>query len=211
MSDIEITDFEVVNVVAKSRLTRNFDLQALKDALGNQGELKNEGRQLSIRLDEYDGFGSGAVEEPPLITLFESGKYNIIGAKSVEAIHRENRRFLDFLLSLDSNGEVKKKVEGSEDELEVVNIVASTSINRDINLEALSISVGLCDASYEPERFGAVVVSKDDLACTLNVSSNGNIVLTGGIDVEEMRDSLEQFIETEVQKVQDMGDWMGGA
>lgn len=197
MSKDETSDFTVTNVVAQGQL-KELELEEVGKSLGDKAELKNQPRQLDVRLDNSDDGSS------PLTKFFESGKYIIVGADSIEDMHREHKRVLDEIREFAS----EKVVEGAEENLEIVNVVANSRIEGGVNLEALSISLGYDKNEYEPEQFPAVVVYPIDYPCTFLVFSNGKTVATGGTDPEKMKKGFEEFIENDVSKVKELEYWM---
>lgn len=198
MSKTEDIDFNVVNVVAKGQL-KELELEEVGKSLGDQADLKNQPRQLDVRLDKSDADGNA-----PLTKFFESGNYIIVGADSIEDMHKEHKKVLDEIREFAD----EKVVDGAEDNLEIVNVVANSQIEGGVNLEALSISLGYSKNEYEPEQFPAVIVYPMDYPCTFLVYSNGNTVATGGTDPEEMKNAFIEFIENDVSKVKELEYWM---
>lgn len=85
------------------------------------------------------------------------------------------------------------KVEVARATIKIENIVASTSIGREIDLKA--ITQALEDADYDPEQFpGLVYRTKDPKTATL-IFTSGKIVCTGAKSIEDVDRGLKKFFE----------------
>jgi transcription initiation factor TFIID TATA-box-binding protein len=91
------------------------------------------------------------LKEPKTATLlFRSGKVVCTGAKSLEQVKT-------------AISKVAKQIEAAgivikvEPKIEVQNIVASSDLGAQINLNAIAISLGLEKVEYEPEQFPGLV------------------------------------------------------
>ena len=75
-------------------------------------------------------------------------------------------------------------------EIKIENIVASTTISDELNLNAIAVSVS--DAEYEPEQFpGLVLRIKEPKAATLLFRS-GKVVCTGAKSLENVESVIDQ-------------------
>lgn len=88
---------------------------------------------------------------------------------------------------------------GVTDSIEVENVVASTDLGQEFNLEALSEDVP--GAQYEPDNFpGLVYRTQDPKAATL-VFRSGKAVTTGAKAIEDIHDAVGEV----VAKFQEVG------
>ncbi len=80
----------------------------------------------------------------------------------------------------------------------VQNIVASGSIEIDLNLNILALE--LQNTEYEPEQFPGLVYKLDKPNATFLLFSNGKLVCTGTKNKAELEDSMVQ-LNKNVQEV----------
>lgn len=72
-------------------------------------------------------------------------------------------------------------------------MVAVGTIDAEIDLNELSIELGLENIEYEPEQFPGLVYRPSDTNCVLLVFGSGKVVITGGRSVEEDTDAFEKL------------------
>src|SRR6266581_327402 len=135
---------KIENVVASTSLGEELDLQAIALALGGAEYEPEQFPGLIYRL-----------KEPKTATLlFRSGKVVCTGAKSLEHV----KTAIDMVAKqIEAAGIPIKK----NPEIEVQNIVASSDLGTEINLNAIAISLGLEKVEYEPEQFPGLVYRID--------------------------------------------------
>ncbi len=81
--------------------------------------------------------------------------------------------------------EIKPKVD-------IVNIVASTSIGDNINLE--DVSMILEDSEYEPEQFPGLICHIDNPKAAALIFRSGKVVCTGTKSVEMVKSAIKEII-----------------
>lgn len=141
--------------------------------------------------ENYHGLYVRLVEEGPLITLYRSGKYIISGCSSFEELHRTNREFLQTLAELDI-------IDLSHDTgFTIQNVVCTGELQQSVNLNTLSISLGLEAVEYEPEQFPGLIYRPTNFPAVLLVFANGNVVITGAVDVETAEEAFE-YLQTQI-------------
>jgi len=160
----------IVNVVATGSLNTRVKLKELDEALGGKfdfdpkkyhcGYLKLGGRKISI---------------------FESGKYIMIGLKDIDEI--------EFLYS-----ELKKQLSTIVDFSEarppsISNIVVQDEIENGLDLNKLTIYLGLENVVYEPEEFPGLSYKNK---ISFNIYSNGKI-LAFGKNLENIKKQLNNL------------------
>lgn len=128
--------------------------------------------------DNYHGLYVRLVKDGPLITLYRSGKYIISGCSSFEELRTTNHTFLRTIAGLDI-------IDSSLDTGFIVqNVVCTGRLQQSVNLNTLSIGLGLETVEYEPEQFPGLIYRPMDFQAVLLVFANGNVVITGAADVE---------------------------
>jgi len=158
--------------------------------LGMELDLANVGSDFNLPYTEYDpsnyhGLYIRLVEDGPLITVYRTGKYIISGCSTLEQLYETNESFLTKLSEL---GIVAANL---DPDFAVQNVVCTTQLNDTVDLNTLSIALGLESVEYEPEQFPGLIYRPAGHTAVLLVFANGKIVITGASEV----DSAEQAFE----------------
>jgi len=154
---------EVVNIAAVGDLGSEVDIeQVVQDA--------------DLPVSNYDPECNAAFfrfeEDGELVIQYVSGKYILRGGDDFDNMHRVNNRYLSYLSDLG--------IELGDASLEIKNVVAVGDLEREINLEALMIGLGLEQTEYEPEQFPGLVYRPSSSRCVMLVFASGKAVITGG-------------------------------
>lgn len=178
---------DIVNVVGSGSLNVEIDLAAL--ASDFPGEAKYDP-------GKYPGAYLKLSENSVLITLYSSGKYIVSGADSIEEAKAIKDRFISTVADMG--------VITSEENIpfSIQNIVFTSKLGKNINLNTLAIALGLERVEYEPEQFPGLIFRPADVDATVLVFANGKIVLMGLSDVETagecyktLKVEIEQYLE----------------
>ena len=78
--------------------------------------------------------------------------------------------------------------------IEVVNIVVSTSLEHDIPLEKMAAS--LSNTEYNPEQFPGLVIRIREPKTSALIFSSGKVVCTGARSMEKVEQSIEKIIKS---------------
>ncbi len=79
-------------------------------------------------------------------------------------------------------------------DIEVVNIVVSTSLGHDIPLEKMAAT--LSNTEYNPEQFPGLVIRIKDPKTSALIFSSGNVVCTGARSIQKVEESIQKIIES---------------
>lgn len=79
-------------------------------------------------------------------------------------------------------------------DVQVVNIVVSTSLGHDIPLEKMAAT--LSNTEYNPEQFPGLVIRIKDPKTSALIFSSGNVVCTGARSIPKVEESLKKIIES---------------
>src|SRR3989339_1207237 len=79
-------------------------------------------------------------------------------------------------------------------DIEVVNIVVSTSLEHDIPLEKMAAT--LSNTEYNPEQFPRLVIRIREPKTSALIFSSGKVVCTGARTLEKVEESLQQIIKS---------------
>lgn len=160
--------------------------------LGVELELQTLGADLDVPFSEYNpsnyhGLYVRLVESGPLITVYRSGKYIISGCSSFQELETTNEGFLTQMAEL-------AIISGSLDpDFRVQNLVCTGELPSTIDLNALSIGLGLEVVEYEPEQFPGLVFRPPEIGAVLLVFANGKVVITGASDIATADDAFAQL------------------
>lgn len=169
---------KIENVVASTSLGGELDLQAIALALGGAEYEPEQFPGLIYRL-----------KEPKTATLlFRSGKVVCTGAKSLEDVRTAIRTVAGQIQA--AGIDIDK-----DPEIEVQNIVASSDLGQEINLNAIAISLGLERVEYEPEQFPGLVYRLDDPKVVVLLFGSGKLVCTGARKPNDVERAVDRITE----------------
>jgi transcription initiation factor TFIID TATA-box-binding protein len=81
-----------------------------------------------------------------------------------------------------------------EKNIQVVNIVVSTSLEHDIPLEKMAAT--LSNTEYNPEQFPGLVIRIRDPKTSALIFSSGKVVCTGARSMEKVEQSIDKIIKS---------------
>ena len=94
--------------------------------------------------------------------------------------------------------EVKAKDAEPKVEIQVVNIVVSTSLEHDVPLEKMAAT--LSNTEYNPEQFPGLVIRIKEPKTSALIFSSGKVVCTGARSMQKVEESIQKIIES-LQKI----------
>ena len=160
---------DIVNVVASTKLAEAFDLLKIEAELEGAEYNKEKFPCLVYR-----------VKAPKAAFLiFTSGKVVCTGSKNVEDVRTVITTLAKKLKSIGF-----EKID-LVPEIHVQNIVASSDLKSDLNLNAVALGLGLENIEYEPEQFPGLVYRIKMPQVVVLIFSSGKLVITGGKSPEE--------------------------
>ncbi len=118
--------------------------------------------------------------------IFSSGKIVCTGAKSIEKAKTAVGKIVDKIRSMGIP--VPRKFE-----VQIENIVASSKISTQLNLEEITFS--LENAEYEPEQFPGLVYRIKDPRVAFLLFSSGKIICTGAHSIADIHAALNRLRE----------------
>ena len=164
-----------VNIVVSTSLEHDIPLEKMAATLSNTEYNPEQFPGLVIR-----------VKDPKTSALiFSSGKVVCTGARTIEQVHASLKKIIK---SLEKIG-IKIKI---EPKVTIQNIVASGSVNMDLNLNTLAMK--LDNTEYEPEQFPGLVYKIQEPKATFLLFSNGKIVCTGTKSEEQVHAAVDRLI-----------------
>lgn len=168
---------KIVNVVATGELRGMVNLEHLFAAA--------EREHVQYDPVHHQGCYIRFEEDGPLITVYNSGKY-IIRAGSVDEVHSQNQKLIDYLKKIEVPPEVEEK------SFEVNNIVGNSNIGRELDLKALAEDL-LYANPKEDLSGGRLSFSYPNSNSTISVFRSGKAIIMGAKSVEEVNQVWKMF------------------
>jgi len=91
-----------------------------------------------------------------------------------------------------------KEAQPPKVEIQVVNIVVSTSLEHDVPLEKMAAT--LSNTEYNPEQFPGLVIRIKEPKTSALIFSSGKVVCTGARNMQKVEESIQKIIES-LQKI----------
>jgi len=173
-----MTRIRIENVVASTSLGDELDLQSIAFSL-NGAEYEPE---------QFPGLIYRLKQPKTAILLFRSGKVVCTGGKSM----------LDVETSIHTvAGQIKKMGQkiNMKPKIEVQNIVATSDLGCEINLNSIAVTLGLDRVEYEPEQFPGLVLRMETPRVVLLLFGSGKMVCTGARRPSDIQLAVEKVIE----------------
>jgi transcription initiation factor TFIID TATA-box-binding protein len=169
---------KIENVVASTSLGVELDLQTIALALDNA----------EYEPEQFPGLVCRLKDPKTAALLFRSGKVVCTGAKSIDAVHKA----VEIVTGkIEASG---IKVNRSP-EITVQNIVASSDLGAELNLNAIAIGLGLEKVEYEPEQFPGLVYRLDSPKVVVLLFGSGKLVCTGARRPEDAEQAVDKITE----------------
>ncbi len=167
-------EVSVVNIVASGKFDVELDLASVAEDLeGIHGiseveHSRRRGNRLLIYFNDNECLG----------ILAPTGVYVFTGGDTHEEVNKAKKYLFNALSELGIISGADPNSNEVEHDFEVKNLVCTADLGRDINLDALSIALGLENTEYEPEQFPGLVYRPPNNG-TLLVFATGKVVING--------------------------------
>jgi transcription initiation factor TFIID TATA-box-binding protein len=177
-----VQNIRVENIVASAALGTTLQLERV--ALGLE-DAEYEPKQ-------FPGVVYRTRSPKTAILLFRSGKLVCTGAKRMDDVSAAITHLVDRIRA---NG-----VDVPVPDISVQNIVASSDLGAELNLNAVALSLGLDRIEYEPEQFPCVVYRMENPKVVVLIFSSGKVVCTGAKSPLDV-DSALQILHRELTAI----------
>jgi transcription initiation factor TFIID TATA-box-binding protein len=175
---IGMVKIRIENVVATTSVGAELDLKAIALALDGA----------EYEPEQFPGIVYRIKEPKTATLLFRSGKLVCTGAKSIDDVHKAIKTVIQRVS--EAGIRVTK-----EPKIDVQNIVASSDLQTDLNLNAIAISLGLDRVEYEPEQFPGLVYRIDEPKVVALLFGSGKIVCTGAKKTEDIKVAVQKIYD----------------
>ena len=182
-----MSNLQIVNIVGSGAFELELDLAPLSNELGGIAEYEPEiYPAMYLRVCGQDG---------PLATIYRTGKFIIVGADNEEDLFYVKEEVVKVIAKT-----IEQPME--VDWFEIQNYVYKGDTGRELDLNALTIDLGLDKTEYEPEQFPGIIYRSDEYGCVVLIFRSGKVVVTGTAsksDAEtaygEVVDQIEELFE----------------
>jgi transcription initiation factor TFIID TATA-box-binding protein len=168
------TDLKVQNIVATTSLGKDVSLTKLARSHSNTEYNPEQFPGLVLRIEKPKS----------AVLVFSSGNLVCTGTKSVAQVKDVIKAVIKQI------GKIGVRIT-TVPKITVQNIVASGSIDLQLNLNTLALQ--LENTEYEPEQFPGLVYKLVDPPATFLLFSNGKLVCTGTKNKQQLDDSMTQL------------------
>lgn len=169
---------ELVNIVSTGTLNRELGISRLAEDI--------EIFHAEYKVKSSPGLYLKFDEESPTVILSRSGKYIITGANSLAVLDETQQQLFELLRSLG--------LDISQSSSPVVNnMVCTEDLEAIVDLNALSIELGLENVEYEPEQFPGAVFRPKETEGVLIIFASGKVVITGVTSEQSAVDAFDQL------------------
>ncbi len=118
--------------------------------------------------------------------LFQSGKAVCTGGKSRREAELAIRKVAGQLREMGQPAWVRPRIT-------IQNMVATTSLDREVNLNFVAMGLGLERVEYEPEQFPGLVYRLDPPKVVVLLFASGRMVCTGARRPSDLERAVSQF------------------
>lgn len=168
------SDLTIQNIVATSSLGKPVSLTKLAKSYNNT----------EYNPEQFPGLVLRIKKPKSAVLVFSSGNLVCTGTKSVAQVKEVIEQVIKQLAKIGVRITDKPKIT-------VQNIVASGTINVDLNLNILALE--LENTEYEPEQFPGLVYKLDEPTTTFLLFSNGKLVCTGTKNKDQLEQAMTQL------------------
>jgi len=171
-------EIKVQNIVASTTFAEKLDLDMITQSL----------EDAEYEPEQFPGLVYRLKNPKTATLLFRSGKANCTGAKSIKEVETAIEVIARTLKKL--GVEVYKNPE-----IVIQNIVATSDLGGELNLNEVAIALGLENVEYEPEQFPGLVYRIREPKVAMLLFGSGKIVCAGARNTEDVSKAVEKLSE----------------
>lgn len=169
------SEYNIQNIVATTSLEKPVPLTKLARTQPNT----------EYNPETFPGLVLRIKEPKSAVLVFSSGNLVCTGTKSLPQVRKVIDEVIKQLKKVNVEVTIKPKIT-------VQNIVASGTINLQLNLNYLALEME--NTEYEPEQFPGLVYKLEDPNATFLLFSNGKLVCTGTKNKQQLEESMDNLL-----------------
>ncbi|MBU2612254.1 MAG: TATA-box-binding protein [Nanoarchaeota archaeon] len=170
------SEYKIQNIVATTSLEKPIPLTKLARTQPNT----------EYNPETFPGLVLRIKDPKSAVLVFSSGNLVCTGTKSLPQVRKVIDEVIKQLKKVNVKITIKPKIT-------VQNIVASGTINLQLNLNYLALEME--NTEYEPEQFPGLVYKLEDSNATFLLFSNGKLVCTGTKNKQQLEDSMTSLLK----------------
>ena len=168
----------IENIVANVQISQGFDIENLVEMIPD----------LIYNPADFKGATFKLNEPKTAILILSNGKIICTGAISIDEVETSIRKLIEKIQNVGVEVDTNPKIE-------IQNIIVSTALNKELDLDFISKSLMLKNVNYEPDQFPGLIYNMDDIGALLLLFSSGKIVCTGAKSFEDASKGIEMMKE----------------
>jgi len=169
-------EIKVQNIVASTTFAEKIDLDVIAQSL----------EEAEYEPEQFPGLVYRLRDPKTATLLFRSGKANCTGAKTIEDVRTTIEIIAEKLEKI--GVEVYKNPE-----IVVQNIVATSDLGGELNLNEVAMALGLENVEYEPEQFPGLVYRIKEPKVAMLLFGSGKIVCAGARKIEDVSLAVDKL------------------
>ncbi|MGA9622196.1 TATA-box-binding protein [Methanoregula sp.] len=174
MADKKYESLKIENIVASGVIADSIDLVELSEKVKN----------CELNKKRFPG-AVYRIADPKMASLiFSSGKIVLTGGRSIKAV-------MDGLAVITTSLHQAGIETLKEPKVAITNMVCSYDLGKYINLNKVVVTLNVENIEYEPEQFPGLVYRIKDPKIVVLIFSSGQLILTGGKNLEDIKKGLE--------------------
>lgn len=177
-------EYKIQNIVATTALEKPVPLTKLARTQPNT----------EYNPETFPGLVLRIKEPKSAVLVFSSGNLVCTGTKNKPEIRKVIDEVIKQLKKVNVDVTIKPKIE-------IQNIVASGTINLQLNLNYLALAME--NTEYEPEQFPGLVYKVEDPNATFLLFSNGKLVCTGTKNKDQLEESMNRLLANVKEALKD--------
>jgi len=181
-STLNENGLEVANLVGTLQADREFDLNVLAGTL-SEAEYHPESSPFLV----YRPIESATLLIPT------NGLISIVGAKTTTQLKQAVQSFFDRVTELGMD--IKVELEN----ILIQNIVVKGDLKKELDLDVLSVGIGLERCEYEPEQFPGIIFRAENES-TILIFRTGSYLINGCKSYAQVLES-DNYLVSELEKI----------
>ena len=173
-----MAEITIQNVVASTTIGAELDLDAISDAFDNA----------EYEPEQFPGLVFRVTEPKTAALIFRSGKVVVTGAKSIGDVSIAIAIVCDALKGKGFKGILDNP------EIQVQNIVSTSDLKAELNLNAVAIGLGLENIEYEPEQFPGLIYRLTVPKVVVLIFGSGKLVVTGAKSTTDASTAVDKIM-----------------
>lgn len=171
---------EIVSTMGSGSLGRELDLDTLVRSIdeyvgGSIDANFTSNGMVTVRLSE----------DSPAYTIYRTGTFQIRGAKNEAKLIESEERFQNVISDIG--------VEVCDYKFRHITSVFIKDLGQSVNLEAMTIALGMENTEYEPEQFPGLVYRPSEYEVTLLIFASGKVIIGGTTDKNKAQSAVRQL------------------